>query len=694
MMLLTAVRQASSRAVAFLLETRYRLVVLLAGLYLGISLLTRLVLLVAQHALATDGAARVLGALAVGEVFDLLAALWLVVPLVLYLTVLPARWFEGRLQKGLLAAWLGVAVFAMLFVAVIEGFFFAEFNGRFNFVAVDYLMYPTEVVDNIWQSYPTGFVVTGLALLSLAAVFLLRKPLRLAWSRPARGMQRLGFLLAFAGVLAGLTLVVSPRLARVSDDRALNEITTNGYYSFWMALLGSDAPYEGMYATRGRATIEQRLRRLLAEPTAEPVGLTGGALQRRVNGPGPERRMNVVVVLEESLGSEFIGALHPRAASLTPQFDALTQEGTLLTRAYSTGNRTIRAIEATTSSLPPLPGISIVRRPQSEGLFTLPELLRARGYQTLWVYGGRALFDGMGRYLSHNGVDRIVQQSDYPEGSFKTAWGVADELIFDRALTEMDSMAATGKPFYTLILSVSNHRPFAFPDGRIPYDRQLHRRENVVRYADYALGRFLRQAQGHDFFKNTLFVLMGDHGARVYGAAEIPLASYEVPILFYAPGVVPAGQRLDTLASSLDVPPTILGVLGFDYDSKFFGHDLFHLDPSAGRALMTHNNEIALMRGSRIAVLGLHESTSLFDLGPEYSLKPVPNPDANGRELIEDAIAYYDGADTLYRTGAYAFQNPPERVAAPSPSPSPVRPPHSLPERERGTPSRKLLAAF
>src|SRR6185369_7179476 len=288
-MLLTAVRHAYSRASAFVLETRYRLVVLLAGLYLGISLLTSLVLLVAQHALATDGAARVLGALAVGEVFDLLAALWLVVPLVLYLTVLPARWFEGRLQKGLLSAWMGVAVFAMLFTAVVEGFFFAEFNGRFNFVAVDYLMYPTEVVDNIWQSYPTGFVVTGLALLSLAAVFLLRKPLRLAWRRPALPKQRLGFLLAFAGVLAGLTFAVSPRLARVSDDRALNEIATNGYYSFWMALLGSDAPYEGMYATRGHATIEQRLRRLLAEPTAEPVSFTGGALQRRVNAPGPDR---------------------------------------------------------------------------------------------------------------------------------------------------------------------------------------------------------------------------------------------------------------------------------------------------------------------------------------------------------------------------------------------------------------------
>jgi membrane-anchored protein YejM (alkaline phosphatase superfamily) len=228
----------------------------------------------------------------------------------------------------------------------------------------------------------------------------------------------------------------------------------------------------------------------------------------------------------------------------------------------------------------------------------------------------------------------------------------------------MDALAATGRPFYTLILSVSNHRPFTYPEGRIPVDTRFHRRENAVRYADWALGRFIRQARQHAFFKDTLFVLMGDHGARVYGAAEIPLASYEVPVLFLAPGVVPAGQRLDTLASSLDIPPTVLGLLGMEYDSKFFGHDLFHIDPSAGRALMTHNNEIALLRGTRIAVLGLHQSTAVFDLGPDYALQPVRSMDAGARELIEDAIAYYDGADTLYKRGGFAFREalPRERL--------------------------------
>jgi phosphoglycerol transferase MdoB-like AlkP superfamily enzyme len=483
-------------------------------------------------------------------------------------------------------------------------------------------------------------------------------------------LRRLAVLGVYAVVLAGATLAVRPTLARISADRALNELAGNGYYSFFLAFLGSDAPYEGLYATRPQSANLARLHHLLAEPAAAPAAFAPASTLRPVLNPGPDRRLNVVIVLEESLGSEFIGALNPQTKeSLTPQFDALTREGTLLTHAFSTGNRTIRAIEATTSSLPPLPGASIVRRDQSVDLFTLPELLRSRGYQTMFVYGGRALFDGMGNYLSHNGVDKIVDQKDFPAGTFTTAWGACDEAIFTKAIEEMDGLAATGKPFYSLVLSVSNHRPFTFPQDNIQALPRFHRRENVVRYADHALGRFMREAKSHAFYKDTVFVLMGDHGARVYGAAEIPLASYQVPILIVAPGV-PAGARLDTITSSLDLPPTILGLLGLDYASKFFGHDVFRVDPQAGRALMTHNNDIALMRGGRMAVLGLHQSADLFTVDPvSGEMTPLKAPDAAGRELIEDAIAYFNGADRLYRDGSYHFQPSPPVLAQAVPPP-------------------------
>jgi phosphoglycerol transferase MdoB-like AlkP superfamily enzyme len=666
---------ASSRLRSLFLESRYLLILALALLFLAASLATRLGLLAMQHAVSKDGLSGVLAALGAGEAFDLTSTLWLVAPLAFYLAVLPERWFRHPVQRVLFWAGLGVTLFGTLFVAVVEFFFFSEFDSRFNFVAVDYLLYPTEVVDNVWESYPTGRILALLAAVTVLALVLLRKPLGAAWLRPASGADRVLATCGLTLLLLGTTAAVSPALAHVSEDRALNETAGNGYYSFWEALLGSGASYEGLYATRPEAALFRRLERLLAEPASGRPSFADGSTLRPVCALAPERRMNVVVVLEESLGSEFIGALHPRDRSLTPAFDALAAQGTLLTHAYSTGNRTIRALEATTSSLPPLPGISIVRRPQSENLFTLPALLRDRGYQTLFVYGGRALFDGMGRYFENNGVDRIVEQSDYPAGTFKTAWGVSDEAIFDRALLEMDAMHGTGRPFYSLLLTTSNHRPFDFPQDRLRWDHSLPRRENAVRYADFALGRFLAGARSHAFFADTLFVVMGDHGARVYGAAEIPLASYEVPILFYAPSLVPAGRRVATLASSLDVPPTLLGLLGFSYSSKFFGHDAFRIDPSQGRALMTHNREVALLRGGRIAVLGLQQRVALYGVDAATgAFTPVRQPDAAGRELIEDTIAYYAGANREYEAGKYVFEKTrPDRLAA--------RSPHALPPK-------------
>ncbi|HEU4564534.1 MAG TPA: LTA synthase family protein [Gemmatimonadaceae bacterium] len=635
-------------------RTRFAALALAAAVFLASSLATRLALL-ALHP-PDDGAAAVLRALAAGEGYDLLAALWLVAPLALLLTLLPERWLRARPVRAMLGVGQLVAIAVAIFVVAAELLFFDEFNGRFNFVAVDYLIYPTEVTTNLWESYPLGWLLGGIAAAAALIFRMLRGRLAGALAAGATRWERLAAGAGYAALLAALTAVVTPRLARVSDDRALNEIASNGYYTFWQALLGQDAPYEGLYATRPDSAVFARLSTLLREPGAPTPRLDAGSTAREVRAASPERRLNVVVVLEESLGSEFIGALHPRDTTLTPRYDSLASEGILLTRAYSTGNRTIRALEATTSSLPPLPGVSIVRRPASEALFTLPSVLRSRGYATEFIYGGRALFDGMERYMLRNGMERVVEQRDMPAAAFTTAWGASDEYIFDAALARLDSLHSAGRPFYTLILTVSNHKPYTYPAGRIAADPNGRHRENAVQYADWALGRFMRMARTHAFFDSTLFVLMGDHGARVYGAAEIPLASYEVPILFYAPALLRPG-RVSTLASSLDVPPTVLSLLGISYSSKFFGHDVLHAAPAEGRALMTHNSEIALMRGSLVAVLGPRESAMLFRYdSAARTLRPVSSPDTEGRALIEDAIAYYDGADRVYRSGAYRFE--------------------------------------
>lgn len=624
-----------------------RFVLVIAAFLILVSTATRAVLFWTSVAGSAVAAGDGFGAFAVGFLFDVVVALGLSLPWSLYLALVPRRWIATSWHRGLLATGLFLFSFGVLFVAVAEYFFFDEFVSRFNFVAADYLLYPTEVSENIWQSYPTGWI---LAVIGLAAAGLVVG----SWSRLGAGLggtERLRRRLATAGLhglwFCGALVLVSSDWTQISPNRAVDELAGNGYWAFVDALTGRHAPYQGVYATLDPREEAARLARLLAEspPPAEPLAL------RPVAAVGPLRRWNVVVVLEESFGAEFVGALHPRAESLTPQFDALTRDGTLLTRAYSTGNRTIRAIEATTTGLPPLPGSSLVRRAQSKDLFTLPSLLRDQDYETLFLYGGRALFDGMAGYLAANGIDRIVDQGDFSPEAFRTAWGVADEALFDRALEEMDALHARRQPFYSLVLTVSNHRPYRFPEDNLQPLPGLKRRENAVRYADHALGRFLRAAREHPFYADTLFVLMGDHGARVYGAAEVPLASYEVPVLLIGPGIE-TGRRVDTLASSLDIPPTILSVLGLSYGSQFFGQDVLNTPPERGRAYFVHNYDIGMLRDDRIAVLGLHQSARVFRIEGE-DLRPIDAGDREGNELIRDTIATFESVDRYYRAGGY-----------------------------------------
>ncbi len=645
-----------------LARSRFGLVAIAAVPALALALVTRLVLLGMARGEIAAPIGAVLRGLVVGEIYDVVVVGWLMAPLVLYLALTTERWYHRPTNRGLVRAllWFGAAL--GVFVAVAEVLFFDEFRGRFNFVAVDYLIYPTEVATNLWESYPLVWIFGGIGVAAVAFVWLMRRRLAATFATTTPGRARATVAVVYGLTLGALTVAVGPGLARVSDDRTMNEIAANGYYTFWGALLGQDAPYEGWYAVDSTPAEQSRLAGLLAEPELAPASLDPHSTLRHIEVPGPERRLNVVMVLEESLGSTLVGALHPRDTSLTPHFDSLMALGTLLTNAYSTGNRTIRALEATSASIPPLPGISIVRRTASHNLFTLAEVLRSRGYATMFIYGGRALFDGMGSYMRDNGMERVIEQKDYPDSVFRTAWGVADEYIFDKSLTEMDSLARTGQPFYSLILSVSNHKPYSYPAGRIAADPNARRRVNAVQYADWALARFMTQAQTHPWYGNTLFVLLGDHGARVYGASEIPLPSYEVPILFVGPGIG-TGQRLATLTSSLDLPPTILARLGVPYDTRWYGHDVFSIPPSEGRALMTHNSEIALMRGDTLAVLGLKGQTDVYLYDHEEGrLRLVKTPSDAERSLVHDAIAYYHTADRLYRSGEYHF--PAQRVMA------------------------------
>ena len=629
---------------------RFRPLAWLAACFLSISALTRLALLVAAGSGVPAAPAAWLYAFGVGLGYDLLAFVYFAWPLVLLLWLLPAGWLlrrRGRLAVGALCLLL---LFVLLFVAVAEWTFWDEFQARFNFIAVDYLVYTTEVIGNIRQSYPVGWILAAVATLALGTFIATSR-----WRRVIHDSA--GFaarsVVAAAWLAASLlaTGLVSGEMKDRSDNAYVNELAGNGIYQFFAAYRSASLDYPRYYRTVPIDEAWAQVRAQVATPDATFFGPTG--IARRIHNAAPEQRMNVVLISVESLSADFSGT-YGRKDSLTPQLDALTKDSLLLADLWATGTRTVRGLEALSLSVPPTPGESIVRREHNEGLATLGEVFRGKGYHAMFLYGGYGAFDDMNRFFGHNGYD-VHDRTEIPDQDIhhENVWGVADEDLYSMAMQHFDADFKTGKPFFAHLMTTSNHRPYTFPAGRGPWPQG--KRDSAVAYTDWAIGDFLRRASGKPWFRNTLFVITADHCASSAGIAALPAFRYRIPLWFYAPGGQVAAGRVERRVSQIDIAPTLLGLLGMDYDSRFYGVDVLQQPSGPERAFIGTYQLLGYLRGDRLVQLSPHRRVD--------TLRPAYARDVAQPALPEDPALTLQ-AISDYQTAAAAFADGSMRQAA------------------------------
>jgi len=641
-----------------------KLLALVALVYFISSTVTRLSLLIVQAGNVSASFVDYLQALFSGIVFDLYVALCFTLLYALFMLVFPRKWLRSVVGRWLTFAGLFVFIFGAIYLVVLELFFFAEFSSRLNYVAVDYLLYPHEVFVNLWDTYPVLTVLSIDLALSVAALWILRRMIRTALEDTGGFGSRAKPAIGLTLVCVALYFTLNIDTSRISDDRILNEIAGNGVYNFFHAFVTNELDYDAYYATMDGADAVTRLRRQVKTPDAEffdssVTTLTSHALDRQIISPNAPKRFNVVLVLEESFGSEFIGALKPDGKNITPHFDSLADSALLFTNLYATGNRTVRGLEASVISFPPIPGRSIVKRPHNEDLFTIASALKAEDYQTVFLYGGHSYFDNFAYFAAHNHYDKVIDENDFTVKTFSTIWGVCDEDLFNNALLTFDSLHQQNKPFFATMITVSNHTPFTYPEGKIPFDPKTQLRKFAVRYADYAIGKFIADAKSHAFFDSTLFVFVADHGARVYGHQEIPMDSYEIPLLFYCPALIPAGVRNNRLGSQLDISPTILDLLDFNYPSRFFGRSLLRDTENDNWILLSHNRDVALLRNDTMVVLGIRGGVGLW-LRDSATGEFTFIEENSETSLSKDAISYFQTGYRMYKRGLLrSFQKDP-----------------------------------
>lgn len=629
---------------ADLFARRFGAVYLLAALFVCIATLTRLALLLHTPDMGLS-VSDLIGIFGLGLLYDAATAAYFAIPLTLYLIFLPERFFRSPAHRWLLDLGFLLSLYTLLFVALSEWVFWDEFQARFNFIAVDYLVYTNEVLGNIWESYPVPTLLAAVGAITL----LLFVPLRSLWrTRTARtGLRRRlaqGLALLAIPVLAATLLDSS--LAAFSSNRYANELAADGIYNFFAAFRNNELDYRRFYTLNDEQRMLQHLRGLLAEPGTRFVSDDPDDITRSIVGRGPERRLNVVLITVESLSAEFLGIFGSNREA-SPYLDALAKESLLFTNVYATGTRTDRGLEAISLSVPPTPGRSIVKRPHNEGMFSLGQVFRDHGYATRFLYGGYGYFDNMNYFFAHNGFD-VVDRNDIAAQDihFANIWGVADEDLYTRTLQEIDRVTATGNPFFGLVMTTSNHRPYTYPDGRIDIPSPGGR-TGAVKYTDYAIHDFIERARRKPWFDDTLFVIVADHCAKSAGKEALTVAKYHIPLLIYSPKHIAPG-RVERLVSQMDLAPTLLGLLNFSYDSRFFGKDVLAPEQpdDAERALIGNYQKLGYMQNGEVVVLTPRRQVEAYRLDAHNRQELIAEPDP---QLLEDAIAYYQGASLLYR---------------------------------------------
>ena len=379
-------------------------------------------------------------------------------------------------------------------------------------------------------------------------------------------------------------------------------------------------------------------------------------LSRNIVAEQSETKKNVVLISIESLSADFMEH-YGNTQKITPFLDSLAEKSLMFTNLYATGNRTVRGLEALTLCIPPTAGESIIKRDDNKNKFTTGNVFKSKGYDVKFLYGGYSYFDNMQDFFGGNGYDIVDRNNFKPEEiTFANVWGVADEDMAKKAIQVMNAEAKSGKPFFNHWMTVSNHRPFTYPDGRIDIPGTAKSREGGVKYTDYSLKLFFEMAKKQDWYKNTVFVIIADHCASSAGKTELPMDKYRIPAMVFSEGFIQP-QKFNALMSQIDVMPTVFGLLNFSYQSKFLGQDVFKKEFQPKAYIATYQ-DLGFVKDNRLTIISPVKKVKQYaleleksELAPEFKLyyneKLLKNTD---QKLVDDAVSAYQSTSYWLKT--------------------------------------------
>jgi phosphoglycerol transferase MdoB-like AlkP superfamily enzyme len=674
-----------------LFPDRFALLKMFIAIYLLLSFIIRLTFLIWNFSEVDTSFFKIGNTFIIGFLFDIGTISFFAIPYCIYLLLVPTIW-HGSLVDRLItyfAYTLGLFIFIFSFFAEIT--FWEEFKNRFNFIAVDYLVYSNEVIKNINESYPIPLILITIVAILFIIIRFTKK--RGVFDKTFKSNTSFKSKLVPSSVFISIALYcaffVSNENAEQFKNRYNNELSKSGIYSFFAAFRNNELPYREFYQTiddreaflfvnKGLFNYEKvlALNYKLADTAfnkeADSLELAidknelelekeGNSILRRISNSDSLNKPvhpNVMFICIESLSGKYLNTFGSDL-NITPTIDSLAQNSLFFSNLYATGTRTVRGMEAITLSIPPTPGRSIVKRENNQDLFTIGEIFKEQGYERNFFYGGDGYFDNMNTFFGGNGfniIDRgrgFLIDSDInttrtniedDEVTFENAWGVCDGDIYTKVLKEADKMHEEGKPFFNFIMTTSNHRPYTYPENKIDIPSGTGR-YGAIKYTDHAIKEFLNEAKTKPWYSNTVFVIMADHCAASAGKWDLDVKNYHIPaLIFNTPNI--KNQNVSKLCSQIDLFPTLFNLLKWDYNSNLFGKDILKMTKEDERAFIGNYRKLGLLKDDKLMILSEQKKASFYQWNEvDNSLNSLPIDDA----FLKETTSYYQVADYLYR---------------------------------------------
>jgi len=562
--------------------------------------------------------------------------------------------YRAKIRYWLFSFVIFLFVAILLQTAISEYFFWNEFGVRFNFIAVDYLVYTNEVIGNIMQSYPVIPLFSVLYVTAgIVTYFIVRKSKNYLEEIPTflEKLKITGVYFTFFAI----ALFAIPNLSNKENSNNIfaNELQSNGIYKFYQAFMNSELDYFKFYKTIPNDQAYALLHNQIP-------GSQNESTLRDIKSNSSEIHKNVVLITIESYSAEFM-EMYGNESKITPFLDSLATKSLVFSNLYAVGNRTVRGLEAVTLCLPPTAGESVVKREDNKNKFSTGSVFKQKGYNVKYLYGGDAYFDNMQDFFGGNGYEIVDKKTFQPnEITFQNIWGVCDEDMYNKAIKVMNSEFKQNKPFFNHIMTVSNHRPFTYPNGKIDIPGDAKSRDGGVKYTDFAMRKFFKLAEKQPWFTNTVFVIIADHCASSAGKTELPVDKYRIPAMIYSPGFVQP-SHLNLLMSQIDIMPTVFGMLNFNYKSKFFGQDVLKADYKPRALIATYQN-LGLIKDNILTIISPKQEVKQLQLsllpnpkvGSEFQLfydqKPIAVP---RKDLENETISYYQSASEMLKNKKY-----------------------------------------